>query len=129
MFYEYNMHVYMPHLTPHTTMIQHNVHGLYARYNSHALSTLNIFICSTHICHGDSKAMTFCTGKTGILGVRALRAWVRPCKHHSVSITGRKSNSQQCVANCGCLGCDVISNVWEMAYAVIRSRIRHDPEV
>ena len=70
-----------------------------------------------------------CTRNTGIPSVRAFRAQIRPCKHRGVSITGRKSNSWQCVANCGCPGRDVILNVREMAYAVIRSCIRHDPEV
>ena len=61
------------------------------------------------MCHGDSTAMN--------------------CKPRSVSITGRKNNSRQHVANCGYPGCDVISNIREMAYAVICSQIRHVPEV
>ena len=40
-----------------------------------------------------------------------------------------ESNYRQCVANTGCPGRDVISNVQEMAYVVIRSCIRHNPEV
>ena len=74
-------------------------------------------ICVTVI----AKPWPFCTGKTGILGVPALWARIRPCKHCSVSIMGRKSISQQDIANCGCPGHDVISNVQEMAYAVIHS--------
>ena len=69
----------------------------------------------------------FCTGNTGIPSVRAFWAQIRPCKHHSVSIMRRESNSRQCIANCGCPGRDIISNVQEMAYAVIRSRIRPCP--
>ena len=71
----------------------------------------------------------FCTGNTGISSVQAFWAWIRPCKHCGVLITGGKSNSRQRVANCGYPGRDVILNVWEMAYAVIRNRICHVPEV
>ena len=45
------MHDYMPHLK--STYHNDSAHCacLYARYNSHALSTLNIFICSRHISY------------------------------------------------------------------------------
>ena len=76
-----------------------------------------------------AQPWSFCTGNTSISSVRAFWAWIHPCKPHSVLITGRKNNSWQHIANCGYLGHDVILNVREMAYVVIRSRIRHVPEV
>ena len=55
--------------------------------------------------------------------------WIQSCKHRGISITGWKSNSRQRVANHGCSGCGVISNIREMVYVVIHSRIHHDLEV
>ena len=66
----------------------------------------------------------WCTGCLGPAG-----PGIQSHKHRGMSIMGWKSNSWQRIANRGCPGHDVISKVQEMAYAVIRSRIRHDPEV
>ena len=76
-----------------------------------------------------AQSWPFCTGNTCISSVQAFWAQIQPCKHCGVSIMGRKSNSRQCIANCGYPGCDIISNVQEMAYVVIHSRICHVPEV
>ena len=93
------------------------------------IADVHLVIIASNMCHGNREAMTFLHRKDRYRLSGPSGPWIRSRKHRGMSITGQKSNRQQRIANLGCLGHDVISNVQEMAYAVIHSRIRHNPEV